>query len=175
MESPSTPSGCVHVELERAQPWRRVSKTRRNARLAVDRARRDGVVPTAKYALRRLGLTKKAGTAVRSRPIEEEALDLQPGDLVEVKSKEEIEALLDSAAKTRGLYFMPEMWKFCGGQYRVLKRLEKYKVESTGRTVAMRNTVLLEGVHCDGEYNDNCAATCYHFWREAWLRRVESD
>ena len=52
-------------------------------------------------------------------------LNLQPGELVRVKSYKEILATLDQNNKNRGLYFDAEVVPFCGGIYRVLKRVTK--------------------------------------------------
>jgi hypothetical protein len=103
----------------------------------------------------------------------EEVLDLQPGELVEVKSEEEILATLDQQGKQRGLSWMPSMRKFCGQRFRVFKRLGPIVLESTGEFRDIKNTVLLEGVLCDGDGFFGCTRSCFHFWREAWLRRVE--
>ena len=51
-----------------------------------------------------------------------ELLDLQPGELVEVRSKEEIIATLGRDQRNRGLWFDSEMLPYCGGIYRVLRR-----------------------------------------------------
>jgi hypothetical protein len=51
----------------------------------------------------------------------EEVLDLQPGELVRIRSLEEIRSTLDEAERYRGLYFMPEMEEFCGKKFRVFK------------------------------------------------------
>ena len=39
----------------------------------------------------------------------------------------------------------------------------------------MKNSVHLEGVRCDGEGHRGCQAGCLIFWKEAWLKRVDSD
>ena len=52
-------------------------------------------------------------------------LDLRVGDTVEVKSREEIFATLDSRGALEALPFMPEMLKYCGQQYKVYKRADK--------------------------------------------------
>lgn len=100
------------------------------------------------------------------------SLSLQRGDLVEVKDEEEILRTLDSRAKNRGLEFTPEMLKYCGRRFRVLKRLNKMMNEQTGEMRQIANTVLLEGVTCDGKAHGGCQRTCYCLWREIWLRRV---
>lgn len=100
-------------------------------------------------------------------------LNLQPGELVEVKSREEILATLDLNKKNRGLSFTPEMKKYCGKRFRVLKRLDKMYIEQTGAMRQIANTVLLEGATCDGKEHRGCQRGCYCLYREIWLRRVE--
>ena len=41
------------------------------------------------------------------------------GQLVEVRSKEEILRSFDKAGKLEGLPFMPEMFEYCGKRFRV--------------------------------------------------------
>jgi hypothetical protein len=104
-----------------------------------------------------------------------EVLGLQPGELVEVKSEEEILRTLDPTGKNRGLGFMPEMWDYCGQRGRILKRVEKVCLENAPRTVrAMKNTVILEGAFCKGS-GIGCDRACFYFWRECWLRRVPTS
>lgn len=102
-------------------------------------------------------------------------LGLQPGELVEVKSVEEIMETLDYNRRNKGLRWMTGMKKHCGKQYRVLKRLERIILEDSGEFRNMKNTVLLEGVYCDGKEFGNCNRCCFHFWREAWLKRVSES
>lgn len=99
-------------------------------------------------------------------------LRLQPGEWVEVKSREEINQTLDPTGKTRGLGFMPEMWDYCGVRLRVLKKVEKICLENTARTVRrLENTVILDGAYCKGS-GIGCDRACFYFWRECWLKRV---
>jgi len=105
-----------------------------------------------------------------------ENLNLRPGEWVEVRSISEIFATLDENGKLRGLRFNPEMEAFCGGRFKVYKRLDKMIVESTGELRKIRTpTVLLEGVFCDGKAHGGCDRSCFCFWREAWLKRVASN
>lgn len=95
----------------------------------------------------------------------------QRGDLVEVKSLEEILSTLDADAKLEGLPFMPEMARYCGRQVRVYRRATKTCVEGL-HLRRMENTVLLEGLRCDGSAHAGCQRACLLFWKEAWLRPV---
>lgn len=109
----------------------------------------------------------------KGEPAYEERLGLKPGELVEVKSESEIRATLDEKARNRGMLWMPNMRKFCGKRYRVYKRLERILLESNGEHRNVKDTVLLEGVLCDGEEWFGCDRSCFHYWKEAWLKRVE--
>ena len=103
-----------------------------------------------------------------------ESLGLQPGELVEIKSREEIFATLDENDETQGLRFDGEMLKYCGRRARVVRRIEKIIDEKTGRMLKIkRDTVILDGVVCTGDYHRSCPRAIYPYWREAWLRRVE--
>ena len=102
----------------------------------------------------------------------EEVLRLRPGELVEVRPIEEILATLDQKRKCKGLLWMTGMRKHCGKRYRVYKRVDRIVLETDGQMRRMKNTVLLEGVMCDGSEFGGCDRSCFHFWRELWLRRV---
>lgn len=101
-------------------------------------------------------------------------LKLQPGEMVEVKSISEIKATLDGRSTQNGLGFMPGMEQYCGKQFVVLKRVEQIVIEGAGskeRVRRMKNTVILDGLHCKGA-EVSCDRSCFYFWREAWVKRV---
>lgn len=114
--------------------------------------------------------SRTASSQVRSSA---EAMNLQPGERVRVKSESEILATLDSCGKSSGLAWIPCMRKYCGQECRVYKRVEKIILESTGEIRKAKNTVLLEGVICEGVYG--CDRSCFPFWREVWLERIPVD
>ncbi len=100
-------------------------------------------------------------------------LGLQPGDLVHVKTKEEIQATLDSHSKNRGLKFTSPMYPYCGGTYRVRARLDTVIREIDGKLMQIHNTVLLEDVVCKGLVRCvACPRAQYLWWREAWLTKL---
>jgi hypothetical protein len=104
-----------------------------------------------------------------------DVLALQPGEWVEVRSIEEILATLDRNRRNRGLLWMTGMRKHCGKQYRVYRRVERITLETNGEPRTMKNTVLLEDCLCDGAAFGGCDRSCFHFWREAWLKRVANE
>jgi hypothetical protein len=99
-------------------------------------------------------------------------LNLQPGELVEIKSPAEIEATLDAHGRNRGLSFEPEMARHCGRRYRVAAPVRAIIAEQTGRMTKLTNTVILEGLVCEGICAKNCPRANYFYWREIWLKRV---
>jgi hypothetical protein len=99
-----------------------------------------------------------------------------PGDLVEIKSPEEILQTLDMDGALDQLPFMPEMVEFCGRRFRIAKRIVKtcaYQLDSTMRTFQADDVVTLDGLRCSGREHDGCQKACMIFWREAWLRKVD--
>jgi hypothetical protein len=100
-------------------------------------------------------------------------LGLQPGELVRVKSTEEILATLDRNGRNRGLTFDGEMLKYCGRQARVLRRVTHIIEERTGRMLTLpRDCIILEDVTCQADYHRFCPRGIYPYWREIWLERV---
>lgn len=117
-------------------------------------------------------LLRKTNAKVQN-PTFDISLNLQPGDTVEVRSIREIAATLDEHGKYKGLYFMPEMEKFCGHRFKVFKKAEKIKLETNGQLRKLRHPgYFLEGVYCDGIIQGGCDRSCFHFWRDAWLRKI---
>ncbi len=104
-------------------------------------------------------------------------LDLQAGELVRVRSRDEIMATLGPNMKNRGLHFDVEMAPFCATGERVLKRVERIVDEKTGLLVELPNPCLiLDGVTCSGLLSSSrmfCPRNIYPFWREVWLKRVD--
>ena len=110
------------------------------------------------------------GTAERT-PVER--LNLQPGELVQVASKEEIMATLDKDQRNRGLWFDSEMLPYCGGIYRVLRRVHRIIEERSGKMINMKNPcIVLEGVVCKSDFHRLCPRAIYPYWRESWLKRA---
>ena len=98
------------------------------------------------------------------------AIDLKPGELVEVRSAAEIMASLDGDGKLDGLPFMPEMLAYCGRRLHVSKRADN--TCALGQPRRIEGTVHLEQTRCDGSAHRGCEAGCLFLWKEAWLRRA---
>lgn len=140
--------------------------------------RKEGVAFTSRKiveGVERIFGLKKRRKKIQAARVQEIELGLQPGELVEVKSEEEIRATLDEHDRCRGLTFVfPEMSKYYGARLRVLKRVEQVFLEESRQGRKLKNTVLLEGVNCQG-IGIGCDRSCYLFWREVWVKRVEGS
>jgi hypothetical protein len=106
-------------------------------------------------------------------------LDLQPGELVRVRTLPEIVETIDQNGRNRGMVFHTEMVQFTGRTYRVLRRVEHIVNEKTGKMIHLKNdAVILEDVVCKSRVIDNCRRFCprsvYLYFREIWLERVEA-
>jgi hypothetical protein len=101
-------------------------------------------------------------------------LDLRPGDLVRIKSKEEIVATLDKTNRNRGLSFDGEMSNYCGRTARVRARVNRLIEESTGEMVDIKSDcIILENVVCAADYHRFCSRAIYPYWREVWLEKID--
>jgi len=119
------------------------------------------------------------GRIPRSEPTPIVRMNLQPGDRVRVKSKEEIESTLDLRGHNRGMSYGEEQSPYCGSIRTVQKSVTHFIDEATGVMRQIKTPcIMLDGVVCKGEYSD-CRLLCrreiYSWWREAWLERVEDD
>lgn len=121
-------------------------------------------------------LRKSAGrSSVPSVPsTNSKATTLKAGDLVCVRSSEEIQATLNSWQELKGCLFFQDMWQYCGTTQRVLKPVERFVDERDYRVKKARGLILLEGLICDGtpDYG-RCDRACFYFWREEWLEKID--
>jgi hypothetical protein len=100
-------------------------------------------------------------------------LDLQPGDVVRIKSKAEIERTLDRTNRNRGLTFDPEMVQYCGRTARVRARVRRLINEETGKMLNIHtDCIILEGVTCTADYHRLCPRGIFPYWREIWLEKI---
>ncbi len=122
---------------------------------------------------------RKPGLIPEGKPTPSGTLNLQPGELVRVKSHEEILKTVDSGNKNRGMYWDAELVPYCGGTYQILKRVTKIIDEKTGKMVEMKSPcIVLDSVVCQARYSQ-CRMLCpkemYPYWREIWLERVAAN
>jgi hypothetical protein len=99
-------------------------------------------------------------------------LDLQPGERVRVRSRQEIRQTVDRAGRNRGLSFDVEMTPYCGQSMRVKRRVNRVIDDFTGRMVNLASDcIVLDGGICKGLYHGLCTRQTESYWREIWLER----
>lgn len=100
---------------------------------------------------------------------------INPGDLVRIRSREEVRKMLDQHGVYKGCTFQPDMYDYCGKIRKVSKRVDYFYDEVKEKLCKCRNLFILEGVYCTGKkrlYKDRCDLNCYPFWHKDWLERV---
>jgi hypothetical protein len=106
-----------------------------------------------------------------------QTLDLQPGELVQIKNHPEILETLNGRNRNRGLSFDEEMVGYCGGAHRVQRRVDRIIDEKTGRMLTMGTPcIVLEGAVCRARFKSHrlfCPRSIDVYWREIWLRRID--
>jgi hypothetical protein len=119
---------------------------------------------------------RRRGAIPADQPTPAATLNLSPGELVRVKSLQEILATIDTAYKNRGLLFDAELVPYCGGTYRVRARVNNFIDEKTGKMKTLKTpAIILEGVYCQSRYSSCrmfCPRSIYSWWREIWLERI---
>jgi hypothetical protein len=119
------------------------------------------------------------GFIPEEEPTPVQNLNLMPGELVRVKSHQQILRTVNTTNKNRGMYWDAELVPYCGGTYKVLKRVTKIIGEQTGKMQEMKSAcIILDSVVCQARYSSCrmfCPKAMYPYWREIWLERVEPN
>jgi hypothetical protein len=129
------------------------------------------------FLLRWFGVRYPHVCGLATGPVASVDLNLQPGEYVQVRSKQEIMQTLNSRQRNKGLWFDVEMLPYCeSGAQKVLRRVEKIVDEKSGRLIKLANPCLiLDGVTCSGKRSSErmfCPRSIYPYWREVWLERT---
>jgi len=166
-----------HLKLWDPRPYVRECQ---NGNVPVGRFLRVMTRAAVQEPLRKLGLVPEVhlpGTRTATKN-PEPTLDLQAGERVQVKSKEEIAATLDAKGRNRGLWFDREMLPYCGGVFEVRRRVSRFVDDRTAKIIELKSeAVTLQGVVCSGDLSLRrwfCPRAIFPFWRESWLRRVDA-
>jgi hypothetical protein len=110
---------------------------------------------------------------VMSRKDDDELGGLRAGDVVEVRSAEEILPTLDDRGELDAVPFMPEMLPFCGRTLTVEKVAHKVCDTITrGGLRSMERAVHLTAARCDGSAHGGCENACLLYFKSEWLKRV---
>jgi hypothetical protein len=118
------------------------------------------------------------GTIPRGQRTPTAELGLEPGDIAEVRSYQDILGTLDGRNRNRGMIFDAEEVPYCGRKFRVRSRVQRIIDERSGRMIELKGrNVLLEGVWCQARYSDRrmfCPRAIFPIWREVWLKRTNA-
>jgi hypothetical protein len=122
---------------------------------------------------------RKPGVIPEGQLTPTQTLNLQPGELIRIKSHEEILQTIDSSNRNRGMHWDAELVPYCGKTFKVRDRVTKIIGERTQKMVQMKTPcIVLESVVCQARYS-SCRLFCpkemYPYWREIWLERVRTD
>ena len=98
---------------------------------------------------------------------------LNEGDRVRVRSLDEINGMLDKDGFTKGCKFLKQMAAFCGNEYQIVRKVDRFYDEARARLCKAKNIVLLDTVYCDGSQVGGCNRMCLLFWRTEWLEKVD--
>jgi hypothetical protein len=113
----------------------------------------------------------------KGQPTPNGNLNLQPGEWVEVRSGDEIDATITPDGMNRGMRYDMEIRKYSGQRYRVQMRVDRLINEKTGKMTRIKNPCIqLEDVYCRAECTERrlgCPRASNTYWREIWLRRVD--
>jgi hypothetical protein len=98
----------------------------------------------------------------------------KPGERVRVLDLDPLLETLDANGCLDGLLFAPEMERFCGREFRVLKQVRRIVDYYGGGERVLEDTYFLDGVRCEGSIPyPRCDRGCFYFWRRAWLCRTD--
>jgi len=119
---------------------------------------------------------RKPGLIPRGEPTPTVTLNLRPGEMVRVKSHEEILRTVNTDNLNRGMHWDAELVPYCGKTYQVRDSVTRIIHERTGKMQEMKSPcIILDSVVCQARYSACrmfCPKAMYPYWREIWLERV---
>jgi len=142
--------------------WQRVKKFRHAIK------KRLGYLVDAVYQA--VKLRKKPRTVAKIASREE---TFEPGELIRVRSKEEIRTTLDHRNRVKGCVFMEEMYEYCGTRQVIYKKVSQFLDERDYRLKTCKDLYLLQDLVCNGLPDFGaCDRSCLFFWRQEWLEKI---
>jgi hypothetical protein len=102
------------------------------------------------------------------------ALDFSPGQVVEIRTKEEIMPTLGPDNRNRKMWFDPEMVPHCGKRAPVNRSVRRIIDDQSGKMIRLGDCIALDNVVCQGIYHRFCPRALDQYWRSSWLRTEEA-
>ena len=153
----------IRIKRSLAKPWNYYYKS--NLKVLNKRSRRLRNNMRKKFS--------RDGQSLPEQKVASSRTALKTGDLVRVKSKDEIESTLDRWNELKGCAFLVNMEEYCGTTQRVLQHMERFLDERDYKVKRSKGLILLEGVICTGTpVFGRCDRCCHLFWREEWLEKI---
>jgi hypothetical protein len=98
------------------------------------------------------------------------------GEQIRVRTREEIEAGLDSQNKRDQCLMTEQMWDYCGQHFCVMKVVNHLFDERKNKLYRSHSPLyILENLICHGRtdiFPHRCDRSCYLLWHEDWLDNV---
>jgi len=98
------------------------------------------------------------------------------GDVIRIRSKENISKSLDYINKLEGCLFMEQMWKYCDSKFIVIKVVNNFFDEHKYKMFKTHSPLyILDGLICNGvvdTFDHRCDHSCYFLWHEKWLEKT---
>jgi len=98
------------------------------------------------------------------------------GEVVKIRSIEEISQGLDLLKRHEGCLMMEQMWIYCNSNFKILRIVDNVFDEYQFKMFKTRGPLyLLEGLICNGKvdsFQHQCDRSCYLMWHEDWLSKI---
>lgn len=95
------------------------------------------------------------------------------GNLVRVRSVNNVSKTLDPLNSLDGCLFMKQMWDYCGKTFTIIKVVihifDEFQCKMYKTKIPL---YLLDTVICNGlvdSFTHRCDRSCYFFWHEEWI------
>jgi hypothetical protein len=98
------------------------------------------------------------------------------GEIVRVKSKDTILAVIRPDNRLDGCLFTEQMGNYCGNEYPILRVVNSIFNEQRKRSFKTRSTLyILENLICEGKedcFPVKCDHGCLLLWHEDWIEKT---
>jgi hypothetical protein len=98
------------------------------------------------------------------------------GEIVKVKSRDDIYKSLDAFNRLDGCLFTEQMWRYCNLSYHIIKVVSNIFIERDKRThKTTAPFYVLRNIICEGRkdcFSKKCDHSCMLLWHERWLDKV---